>query len=218
MKDLMTLQDALQRELAWRKRELSSIRVSVAQAAATDEHTFRSGHVLACSHWEGFLKKALSLYIQHVFAQDVALKKFAPFVLALAFFKGVKNAGKANYPGSKLNHLALAETMSSTLDARPVAATWDVDTEGNPGEEVLERLISSTGLNPKLGMNDATWETTKKFINEQLLKDRNDIVHGSGKPVRRDDLLERVDRLLKILEALDIEIMACATNKRYIRS
>ena len=180
--------------------------------------TFRSGHVLACSHWEGFLKKALTLYIEHVFAQELALKKFAPFVLALAFFKKVKEAGKANYPGSKLNHLALAEAMSPTLDAHPTRATWDVDTEGNPGEEVLARLISSTGLDPKLGMNEATWETTKKFINEQLLKDRNDIVHGSGKPVKREELLDRVDRLLKILDAVSAEIMTCATDKRYIKS
>lgn len=218
MKDLIALQDALQKDLAWRKRELSSIKTSVTQAADIDGHTFRSCHVLACSHWEGFLKKALTLYIQHVFSQEIALKKFAPFVLALAFFKDVKEAGKANYPGSKLHHLALAEAMALSLDAHPVKATWDVDTEGNPGQEVLERLISSTGLDPKLGMAEATWETTKKFINEQLLKDRNSIVHGSGMPVKRSDLLDRVDRLLRILDAVSAEVMACATAKRYLKA
>lgn len=217
MRDLLTLQDSLQRDLAWRKRELSSIKTSVAHAADTDGHMFRSFHVLACSHWEGFLKKALTLYIEHVFAQEFALKSFAPFVRALAFFKSVKEASKANYPGSKLHHLALAEAMPSTLDSHPLRATWDVDTEGNPGQEVLERLISSAGLDPKLGMPDATWETTKKFINEQLLKDRNAIVHGSGTPVTRSDLLDRVDRLIRILDAVSTEIMACATNRRYLQ-
>ncbi len=217
MKDLMALQDALQKDLAWRKRELSSIKVSATLASDADGHTFRSGHVLACSHWEGFLKKALTLYIEHVFAQKMALKKFEPFVVALAFFKDVKKAGEANYPGSTQHHLALAEVMPSVLDAHPTRATWDIDTEGNPGEKVLEKLIRSTGLDPKLGMQDATWETTKKFINEQLLKDRNAIAHGSGIPIGRTDLVERVDRLLKILDAVNDEVMACATQKRYVR-
>jgi hypothetical protein len=65
-------------------------------------------------------------------------------------------------------------------------------------------------------MPDATWETTKKFINEQLLKDRNGIAHGSGIPVARSDLMKRIDRLLKILDAVNDEVMACATNKRYV--
>ena len=218
MKDLDGLQDALQRDLAWRKKELSSIKLSASQAAETDDHIYRSCHVLVCSHWEGFLKKSLSIYLEHIFSQEVALKQFAPFVLAIAFFKDVKDAAQANYPGSKLNHLALAEKLVPTLNAFPDRPTWKVDTEGNPGEDVLGRLISSTGLDAKLGMPDATWETTKVFINEQLLKDRNFIAHGEGVPVTREVLIERVDRLLSVLEAVLTEIMTCATSRRYIKA
>lgn len=218
MKDLLELQDALQRDLSWRKRELSAIRISATAAAEIEGHIFRSGQILACSHWEGFLKKAITLYIEHIFAQEIALKNFASFVLALALFKNVKEAGRANYPGSKDHHLALAEAIVTSLELHPTRSSWDVDTEGNPGQEVLARLISSAGLDQKLGMTDATWETTKKFLNEQLLKDRNEIVHGSGKPVRREELLDRIDRLLNILDAVNSEIMKSATNKRYMRT
>ena len=69
------------------------------------------------------MKKALTLYIEHVFAQKLALRKFAPFVLALALFKSVKEAGKANYPAADSITLRLrrpCHPLSTRILSKPL--------------------------------------------------------------------------------------------------
>ncbi|MBR8657968.1 hypothetical protein KDH83_32135, partial [Achromobacter sp. Marseille-Q0513] len=56
MKQVADFQDAIQSELAWRKHEISAIKLSAVRAKETASHVFRSGQIILCAHWEGFLK------------------------------------------------------------------------------------------------------------------------------------------------------------------
>jgi len=215
MESLANFQNKLQRELAWRKREISDYRSLLAHADDSANHIFRSTQVMLCAHWEGFLKRAIDIYLKHVFAQNITLRKLQPALIAVALFGDVVKAAEAKYPGSELNHISLANKIVSSLDEQISVIGWDVNTEGNPGTEVVDKILKSAALNPQLGLDTAAWATTKVFINEQLVADRHAIAHGQFKLLSKVSLLERSERLLRLLDQLSDHLYEAATTKAY---
>lgn len=215
MQRLDDLQDAIQRDLVWRKRELSELRALATHSDESAEHVFRASLVMLCAHWEGFLKKSAKLYLEHVFSQDVKLKELQPHIVAVAYFDGVMGAATAKFPGSEEQHIKLAKRILATFDEKVAAPGWSVDTEGNPGSEVLARILKSVGIDAQLGMDEANWATTKVFINEQLVRDRHYIAHGEGKPIGKDVLLERIQRLLELLDTISGQVLNAAEGRTY---
>ena len=126
MKTVENLQDALQQELAWRKKEISDIRASTVQADDTDKHVFRSGQVLLCAHWEGFLKKGVEIYLDHVFCQDIKLCDCNPNIIAIMYFKDVISSAEAKYPGSPDHHIRLANKIVASINSKITKPSWNL--------------------------------------------------------------------------------------------
>ena len=217
METVADFQNAVQRDLAWRKLEISALRTLVNQSDEDAHYVFRATQVLLCAHWEGFLKKAARLYLEHVFAQNILLKDMVPCMVAVAYFDDVLAAASAKFPGSELNHLKLAEKIVRTINGRVERPSWNVDTEGNPGTDTLERVLRSIGVDPQLEMELAAWTTTRVFINEQIVRDRHYVAHGDGFRIDRASLLARVQRLLDLLDTLSDRLQDAAVSKRYMR-
>lgn len=209
-------QSRIARELAWRKQEISGLRISARRSDGERGYLFRAGLVLLCAHWEGFLRKAVDLYFKHVFSQQLRLKDLAPNFVAAAFFSDVQRAGKTDYPGSADTHCRLAERILLGLDEICTHSTWDVKTDGNPGTEVLTRLLLSAGISPQLGLDAATWSTMKVFIDEQVVRDRHRVAHGEGFRLSRLEFLERSDRMLDLLDRVSGEIINAAELQMYL--
>ncbi|WP_143684719.1 MAE_28990/MAE_18760 family HEPN-like nuclease [Variovorax sp. KK3] len=207
-------QAKLTRDLSWRKKEISDFRVAV--SGVTDSiYLCRAGLVLICAHWEGFLRRSVELYIEHVFAKKLKIKELNPAFVALAYFSDVKKASESNYPGSADTHVRLAERIRRGNEEICDIPGWTARTEGNPGSDVVERLLSSVGVDIKIGLDDATWGATRVFINEQIVADRNRVAHGEGTPVSKEQFLERSQRLLDLLDALNNVLFDAAENERY---
>jgi hypothetical protein len=215
MESLANFQNKLQRELAWRKREISDYRSLMAHADDSANHVFRSTQVMLCAHWEGFLKRAIDIYLKHVFAQNLTLRKLKPALVAVALYSDVIKAAEAKHPGSELNHVLLAKRIVDSIDERISVFGWDVNTEGNPGTEVVDKILKSAGLNPQIGLDSAAWATTKVFINEQLVADRHAIAHGQFRILSKAALLERSERLLRLLDQLSDHLYEAATTRTY---
>lgn len=216
MESLIDFQEKMQRELAWRKREISDYRTLIVRSEDSANYIFRSTQVMLCAHWEGFLKRSINIYLRHVFSQNLSLRKLQPALIAVAFFSDVVKAAEARYPGSELNHVMLAKKIVDVIDSRVSSPSWDANTEGNPGTDVLEKIIKSAGLTPQLGLDGAAWTTMKVFINEQLVADRHAIAHGQFKLLQKDELLERSERLLQLLDHLSDQLFLSATTRRYV--
>ncbi|WP_175714599.1 MAE_28990/MAE_18760 family HEPN-like nuclease [Burkholderia ambifaria] len=208
-------QTKIARELAWRKREITSLRLSARRSDSERSYLFRAGLVLLCAHWEGFLRKSIEIYFDHVFSQKLKVRELTPNFVAAAFFADVQRAGKTDYPGSLETHGRLARRILMGLDEICTRSTWDAKTEGNPGTEVLARLLSSAGINPQLGLDAATWSTTKVFIDEQVVRDRHLVAHGEGFRITRSEFLERSKRILDLLDRISNEFINAAEIQAY---
>ena len=190
--------------------------MSARRATSEKNFLYRGGLVLLCAHWEGFLRNSVRLYFKHVFAQELRLKELAPNFVAAAFFADVQRAGKAEYPGSVDTHGKLAQRIISGADEVCRNSTWEVRTEGKPGTEVLARLLSSAGLNPRLGLDAANWSTMSVFIDEQVVRDRHLVAHGEGFQISRIEFLERADRMLGLLDRVSSELIGAAERRIYL--
>jgi hypothetical protein len=209
------LQQKIARELAWRKQEISRLRLSARRKSTEKDFLYRAGLVLLCAHWEGFLRNAIRLYFKHVYAQELRLKDLAPNFVAAAFFSDVQRAAKADYPGSSETHGRLARRIILSADEVCIGSSWEVKTDGNPGTDILARLLSSAGLNPQLGFDAATWSTMKIYIDEQVVRDRHLVAHGEGFKISRDEFLERSQRMLDLLERVGKEVIDAADKRLY---
>lgn len=212
------LQRGLDRELAWRKKEIAGLRISAMRSDSERHYLYRAGLVLLCAHWEGFLKKGASLYLDHVFSQGLRIADLTPLMVAVAYFDDVTKASEANFPNSELHHISLARRILQGLDEVCVRPGWKVSTGGNPGSELLGKILESIGVDPRLGMDGAAWAATVVFIDEQILRDRHHIAHGMSFRLSRDEFLERAERLSKLLDALHSTIMSSAVSRSYRRA
>ena len=209
------LQRGLDRELAWRKKEISGLRISAMKSDSERHYLFRAGLVLLCAHWEGFLKNGASLYLDHVFSQGLRIADLTPLMVAVAFFDDVKNAAGASFPHSEHHHISLARRILQGLDEVCVQPGWKISTGANPGSELLQKILNSIGVDPRLGMDGAGWAATMVFIDEQILRDRHQIAHGMSFRLTRDEFLDRAERLSRLLDALHSTIMASAVSQSY---
>jgi hypothetical protein len=210
------LQGRLDRELAWRKKEISGLRMSAVRSDADRRYLYRAGLVLLCAHWEGFLKRAIELYVEHVFAQRLRIADLAPVFVANAFFSDVRRASEATFPGSAESHVKLATRIQLGPDELCVTPSWQVKTEANPGTDLLARLLASVGINKQLGFDEATWGAMRIFIDEQVVRDRHRVAHGEGFPVTRDEFLERTERMTNLLDRLSVVVLSAAEKRSYL--
>lgn len=218
MKSEVELQDKIQRELAWRKREIYDLRVSARKSGEGRGFVFRSGLVLLCAHWEGFLKKVVDLYVSHVFSQDVKLKELKPCFVSIAYYLDIATAAESSFPGSRGHHEKLANRIKETIDFPPTGAQWKAGTEGNPSSEVLRRLMRSIGLDEFLGMDEAAWSASRVFIDEHIVRDRNNIAHGGGLPISKAELISRIDRVVGLFELVFVTVMDAAGGRSYLHN
>ena len=73
------LQDAIDSELAWRKRELSAVRSNIASARKFAKDTaIRAGIALLYAHWEGSIKNVAAYYLEYVATLKLPYRQLKP--------------------------------------------------------------------------------------------------------------------------------------------
>ena len=65
-------QDFLEKDLAWRKMEISQL-FMILNAAETKDIVGKSIILLLYAHWEGFIKKSSKYYLRYVSEKRIAL-------------------------------------------------------------------------------------------------------------------------------------------------
>lgn len=59
IKNIEQLEEILMSDLAWRKKEMLSLRLLVEKDSVNESILIRAGMALLCAHFEGFIKKLL---------------------------------------------------------------------------------------------------------------------------------------------------------------
>ena len=169
IRTLEHLSDYLSEDLAWRKKELSSLNTMIEWNKLNSSKTKGSVNLMY-AHWEGFSKNASMAYIEFVSNRQLPFKELKRNFLAIYVKKRFHEASS-----SKKIH-AFNEIVDFFLDdlnsKSNLPKSGVINTRSNLSSEVLREMIKV------LGLDYTPFLTKENLIDIKLLKRRNSIAHG----------------------------------------
>lgn len=221
---LEKLQDKLDKDLSWRKKELSLVKTNIEEAEGEVLNSLiRSGVAILYAHWEGFIKNSSRSYLAFLNDQQIKLSDMKDNFLVLHLTKSiidVKQANKKTKYGTLIdkvfNHgeeVFKVQYKESTI----------ISTESNLKYDVLHEILYSIGLDPEI------YELKRQYIDQKLIPVRNKIAHGentlhvakqSQGTSNQDAIDEYVDLYLTVIELMDNfkeQIISAGIEKKYLK-
>lgn len=206
------LTDALDSALAWRKKELTTIHLSISGTPRDHEKALlrRLAVPILYAHWEGFIKQASEFYLEMVARQGLPYEKLQPCFVAIALRRIFSEAQESNKTHS---HLAVTEfLLFNQANSAKIAFKNVIDTKSNLNSDVLKNIFETIGIIP-----DSFWTGNFLLIDGSLLKTRNSIVHGQREEVDDPTYLQLHKFVIAGLDYMRSCVENAATQKRYQR-
>ena len=200
-------------ELAWRKRELTTLKFMVGRSRRQHktELLIRAAVCLLYAHWEGFVKAAATGYVSFAARQGLRYRDLTPNFMALGLRSDISQAGRSNLPTL---HTAFMTRLMSGLSERSTI-NWEqaIDTGSNLNSSILGEILCVVGV-------DATDYLIKSpIIDEKLLANRNAIAHGERRPeFAADDYATLHDGIIQLVERFRPDIENTAATNSYLRN
>jgi hypothetical protein len=202
------LQSILDDEMAWRRREISSlVTLMKASAPTTQNILIRAAIPLLYAHWEGFGRACLSRYLEFVSYRSKRFKELKPSFLYLAMAPSLKEASKGNISAG-INIFHEANRILEEKNKDPFRKR--INTRSNLRHDVLLELLVLCGLAAE------EFESYSSFINQEICDPRNEIAHGSGGAPQLDTFLRRRDEAFGIMTQLQTAVTNAAIGESYL--
>lgn len=211
IKQLEKLQDLIDADFAWRKKELVSIKLMI--NASENPILCRMGIAMLSAHFEGFLKQIANYYVVYVASQNISLSQLKTNFLAIhssSVFRGCENTDKVS-----VYQRAMEDFLSNYNTKRfQVKYSHDkpiIKTESNPSSAVVKDIFDSIGL------DFAPYETKRNYIDSDLLSNRHAVVHGEKIEISVEDFNDTFKHILEIMEQFSRQIIQAAVDKTYLK-
>ena len=199
------------RDLAWRKKELSALRF-VVEKSKKPVRTFliRAAVALLYAHWEGFVKDAAGRYLRFVSMRRLSYSDLSPPFAAL----GIRNEARLLVNSVDPEDYILRYQAFVQRQADPSALPQDgvIETGSNLNYQHFRRILST------IGIDCAQYQTRQAMIDERLLARRNGIAHGDQVRPELGDYTELHDAVIDMLSKLREQIADAATAGAYRRA
>jgi hypothetical protein len=194
------LQDTLDGDLAWRRKELHVYKTSVERAEAAKKQALLRGAIAVLyAHWEGFVRMAIQSYLEFVRQRRLKLGELSACFVALAAKARLHTMNQTTK--AKL-HVAFVEWMFAELDKRAqLPHGSSLRTRGNLSVEVFQNILNAVGL-PYRG----EYALAEKPIMERLLELRNELAHGEWQTVDEADFEQLYAEIEKLMVTLRDEV------------
>lgn len=211
IKQLEKLQDLIDADFSWRKKELVSIKLMI--NASENPILCRMGIAMLSAHFEGFLKQIANYYVVHVASQNISLSQLKTNFVAIhssSVFRGCENTDKVS-----VYQRAMEDFLSNYNTKRfQVKYSHDkpiIKTESNPSSSVVKDIFDSIGL------DFAPYETKRNYIDSDLLSNRHAVVHGEKIEISVEDFNDTFKHILEIMEQFSRQIIQAAVDKTYLK-
>lgn len=212
IKTVEKLEEILLQDLAWRKKEMLSLKILVERDEVNEPILLRAGIALLCAHFEGFIKRASNCYIGYVAEQRQLYSDLKENFAAIKMEKEFKSCAKSD-KHSVHKKLLL---MHDSLTTKKFAEKYDennpfISTHSNPSSTELKEILDTLGIESNI------FETKATYIDSSLLEKRHHVVHGDRSDLDKEDFLTTFDIIIKLIEDYKVLIIEAADNKKYLR-
>lgn len=212
VRSLGELEDQLDKDLAWRKREFTTLKLLVNSKRRHEKIVLmRASIAMLYAHWEGHIKFCSQVYLMY-------LKHIAPSYNQMTDNFIQMSLGEKFKEGFSIKRFTSQQEVFDYLtqqqDAKfDVNESVVIDTESNLKYEVIFNILG------QLGLDTTVFELKENFINSKLLKCRNAIAHGDrlGDEDLEETHEELEEELLVMIETFQNLVRNAAENKAYLK-
>lgn len=212
IKNTEELQDILDRDLSWRKKELIDIKRLVQNEKENNDIFIRAGIALLSAHFEGFIRSAANFYVLFVSCQKVPITQIKNSFISLKLKKKVVECGKTEKSSvhttlfDKLDEIKSGNFGISYSDEKRV-----IETNSNPSSKVFEEIVKSIGL------SFSVFEIKRNYIDHNMLSKRHEVVHGEKTTLTEDDFVETYKQIMETIDTFKSVIIEAADEKKYLK-
>ncbi len=210
IRTLEDLQQVLDEELAWRKKELVIVKSLVTARSSKEviDCHIRAGITLLYAHWEGFIKVAGTAYLTYVASQRLTYLELTDNFVALSAKKILNEASDSSKVSA---HLTMTRFFISGLKDRCTLPT-EIETKSNLSSEVLKEIVFS------LGFDYYDYEINAKIIDEVLLKNRNFVAHGKYLIMDVREFIDLHSAVVALIDLFANQVSNAAAMEAYRRT
>ena len=218
MSKINTIEKLIQKidkELAWRRLDLTGIKFDVQSQKTKDENSkqrfIKYGVVLLYSHWEGAIKNIANYYLNFVSCQRLLYKDLKPNFLTLGVSDIIDRSGNSKKSTIR-NHL-ISEVFSK-LEEESNIPVGIISADSNLNSDILAEIIATIGIPEEPFSIYHTW------IDAKLLQNRNFIAHGEHFKTLDgiqtiDDYNDTHDKIVRAINLFAETIKDSAQNEAY---
>lgn len=172
IKTIYQLQDKLDKDLSWRKKELTQIKFKITPLASKDKVniSLRIGTTFLYAHWEGFIKSSAQKYLLYVSNQDLKYKDLTSNFLAIALRSQLMKSGESKKTSIHKNFIDFYNDNLNNEAKIPYRGI--INTKNNLNSKIFKEIIIT------LGLDYSPYELRSNYIDSYLVKNRNMIAHG----------------------------------------
>ena len=213
LQSLESLVDALDGDIAWRRKEMTSM-LGMLQSAEEDplkEGTLiRASTDLLYAHWEGFIKYAAESYLNFVSFQRLKNSELSLPFLSLILRHRFHQANAENGIASFVAMLKFTETQMSDRSRVPFKKI--IQTQSNLSSMVLFGILST------IDISNASYAIKAKLIDNRLLARRNHIANVQATPLNREEYDLLHGEILALMSMFRNDVENAAVLRRYARA
>jgi hypothetical protein len=203
------LQEALDKEMGWRIKEISAFTIATKSEAGSRRVFVRAGVALVYAHWEGFIKSASQAYLNYV---DTQGHLYRDLKSCFAVF-GLKSK-LSSIVGSRQANLNIEafDFLIKELD-KPARMNMSsaIDTESNLTSTVFANIAAS------LDIATSRYATKFKLIDESLVRRRNHVAHGDYIDLGAGDFRDLANDVLQLMRDYKTDLENAASLAAYKR-
>lgn len=202
--------DKISQDHVWRIREIAELKNLVQQPSISDltkRVLCRSGLALLYAHWEGFVKKAGSFFLEYVAMQRLLLSELNVNFVTLVVKSKFEKASESKKSSSFQEVVKFILENQNTRAKIPFKNI--VDTQSNLSTTVLKEIIWC------LGVDYSKFETKENLIDMKLVNKRNFIAHGEIFDVSIHDFLDMADEVIGLMNLFKNEIENSVISDEY---
>lgn len=213
IKTIEKLEEKLENDLIWRKKELINIRALIQDKQNNIDKNIliRAGIALLCAHWEGYIRSAANMYVVYIGDSNVKTKDLKENFLALLLRKDIISSGVTEKTSV---HTKLMDKISNAMESKFYIKYTDdnriIKTNSNLSYELFDEILKSIDIENK-------YKLKKNYIDSNLLKRRHEIVHGEKTEFEVDDFISTFEIIMNILEEFKDQVISAAEKKLYLK-
>lgn len=209
IRTLSQFQEALDADMGWRIREISTFRLASKKNSAEQPALIRGGVAILYAHWEGFIKSSSENYLNFVNNQG---HRYRELKTCFVVFGMKRQLALLSDSRKSMKSIEALNFVLTELDKpAQMSLSSAINTESNLRSSVFTNIATSIDIALD------RYETKFNLIDKSLVDRRNSIAHGEYLDLKPDEFIELADEMLTLMRWYKTDLENAASLASYKR-